>query len=94
MKYVDEKLKVIAESYCNYTGKNNQGHFLKELLFRNIIAGCTVIINGILRVKMLFVINMENFYMYGWHASLIASINGRICFIPVYMDMMHNAELL
>lgn len=94
MKYVDEKLKVIAESYRDYTGKNNQGHSLKELLFRNIIAGCTVMINDILRVEMLCVTSMDNIHMHDWWAALIASINGRICFIPepLMLYRQHSAN--
>ena len=67
---------------------------MKELLFRNIIAGCTVMINDILRVEMLCVTSMDNIYMHDWWAALIASINGRICFIPepLMLYRQHSAN--
>lgn len=78
---VNEKLELMETSFSKYN-KFKQDHNLKQLLVRNTVTGCTIIMNKKLASLMLIPTTFEETdYMHDYWAALVATTCGRIDYI-------------
>lgn len=76
LSVVDEKLNLIDNSYWKFQGLNVENKTINRLLVENNITGCTILINKILKDK---IVNIpKNAIMHDWWIGLIATIFGNI----------------
>jgi glycosyltransferase involved in cell wall biosynthesis len=79
LKVVDEKLKVISESFWEFQRLLPQKNQLENLIVQNNVTGCTVMINK--RLKDLSVPLPQQIIMHDWWISLVASAFGEVSYI-------------
>ena len=92
LKVVDEKLKIVADSFWKYQGLDPHYKALNYLLVQNNVTGCTVMINNAL--KNLVQIIPERAIMHDWWLALVASAFGVIEYIPkpTILYRQHQAQ--
>ena len=92
LKVVDEKLKVLADSFWKYQGLNPRYKDLNYLIVQNNVTGCTVMINQAL--KNLVKTIPERAIMHDWWLALVASAFGVIDYIPklTILYRQHQAQ--
>lgn len=90
LKVVDSKLNIIDSSFYNYMNIDISKDSLNRLLVRNVVTGCTLMIN-----KPLYklVLNMsEQAIVHDWWIALTARLFGQIIFIekPTLLYRQHD----
>lgn len=81
LEVVDSALKPISPSFMQYSKLCAERYALNQLLIQNIVTGCTVMINKLLRDMALEVKDIGNVLMHDWWLALIASAFGEIGYI-------------
>ncbi len=76
MVVVDDKLKVLANSYWCYQNIDPGKNSLSRLLLQNVVTGCTMMINSKLRQRATPI--PKEIIMHDWWLALIASAIGKI----------------
>ena len=95
LKVVDENLNIIAESLWSHHKINPQnGSLLKNLIYCNVVTGCTVMINR--KVKDFIFPIPEYVRTHDRWISLIAAKYGRIFFVPAatILYRQHSANVI
>jgi glycosyltransferase involved in cell wall biosynthesis len=81
LKVVDENFKIIAESLWSYHKIDpTEGGLFKNMLYRNIVTGCTVMINK--KAKEIVLPIPEYVQMHDWWVAMNTAKYGRIFHIP------------
>lgn len=82
LEVVDENLNVIAEKMSAYQGLDCTKLSINRALIQNVVTGCTMMMNRLLRDEMLKGLSQsESILMHDWWAYLIAARFGKVCFI-------------
>ena len=79
----DENLNVIGQSFYTYT-HIYRSNSLNDLLYHNVCAGCTILINRSLRELSLTRLSkkiVDKIHMHDWYLALLARCRGRLIFI-------------
>lgn len=89
---VDGELNVIAENMRNYQGLDCKKVCLNRALIQNVVTGCTMMTNRVLRDEMIKVTSYENILMHDWWATLVAVRFGKVAFIetPTILYRQHG----
>lgn len=78
---VDAQLDTIAEKMSDYQGLDCTNVRLNRALIQNVVTGCTMMINRVLRDELVKVTRYEGVLMHDWWATLVAVRFGKISFI-------------
>ncbi len=78
---VDSSLKIISDSFMNYTDRNPYRTEYTQLLVQNVAPGCTMIINKSLAELMPKYKNADKIQMHDWWAILLAATYGKVSFL-------------
>lgn len=91
---VDAHLNVIAETMRNYQGLDCENVRLNRALIQNVVTGCTMMVNRVLREELLKIKTYEDMLMHDWWATLVAVRFGKVAFIeePTILYRQHGAN--
>lgn len=94
LNVVDSKLEIIAPSYFEYENRNPNNLDIRSLLKKNVAAGCTIMINTVLRDFANKNQNLLSLAMHDWGIMLLAQIDGKIGFIdkPTILYRQHQSN--
>jgi len=81
LEVVDERLKVISESFANYSRLSPATADLGVLLCQNQVTGCACLINR--RLLELACPVPSEVLMHDWWLALLAAASGKVGFIPI-----------
>jgi glycosyltransferase involved in cell wall biosynthesis len=92
LSIVNTNLELIHPSYWQHQYLDPQRSALNHFLVRNLITGCTVIVNRAL--KNLAVPIPDTAYMHDWWLALVASAFGKISYLsePTILYRQHSAN--
>ncbi|MGA3512845.1 glycosyltransferase family 2 protein [Lactiplantibacillus plantarum] len=92
LKVVDKNLNTIADSYFSYEHRDPNKIELKNLLQKNIAAGCTMMINK--RMLKLAIQNVQllNLAMHDWGIMLLGCAEGSIGYVQSATIMYRQHE--
>ncbi|WP_457786539.1 glycosyltransferase family 2 protein [Geobacillus sp. Geo 8.1] len=90
LKVVDEKLRIIDQSFFKFQHLNPELQDLNSLLIQNNVTGCTVMINA--ELKKLSMPIPKEAIMHDWWVALVASSFGKIGYIntPTILYRQHS----
>ena len=91
LQVVDQVLKLVSNSFWNYHHLDpNAGDQLNRILIRNVITGCTMLINKALR-NLVLPIPVEA-VMYDWWVGLVAAALGQVSYLdaPMILYRQHD----
>lgn len=80
---VNAQLEVIAENMRDYQGLDCDNVRLNRALIQNVVTGCTMMINRVLRDEMVKIKQYEEVLMHDWWAILVAVRFGKAAFIEI-----------
>lgn len=92
LRYVDKNLRIIKNSYFEYTGKNPARNSVQNILKKNLFIGCTLAFNRKLRDIAINYRNINNIQMHDWWLGLIASVKGNMFFVNEQMVMYRQHD--
>lgn len=75
---VDEDLNIVSRSFQHFTGLDSSDTKLNQILARNVVTGCTAIVNkALIKIAMIF---PPNYYcvMHDWLLCLVAASFGQL----------------
>lgn len=78
LNVVDENLTNINDSFQQFSGIRGNRNTLNFLLCENVVTGCTMMFNNILRDQVLRLENIETIKMHDYWIALVASAIGEI----------------
>jgi len=78
---VDEELNIIAEKMSEYQGLDYKKLKFNRAMIQNVVTGCTMMVNRVLRDEMLKVRDYTDVLMHDWWALLIATRFGKAAFV-------------
>lgn len=78
LKITDENLNIISNSYFDYSGKNPNRLYYKQILIQNFVPGCAMLINRKAVDIALMYKDINNIFMHDWWTLLICSLFGKI----------------
>lgn len=89
---VDGELNVIAENMRDYQGLDCKNVCLNRALIQNVVTGCTMMVNRVLRDELTKIKNYKNVLMHDWWAILVAVRFGKVAFIetPTILYRQHG----
>lgn len=92
LKVVSESGALIAESFLRYQGLHPAKNKFRQLLFCNLVTGCTALINEPLATRSLPI--PEKAIMHDWWLALVASAFGRLVLIhqPLVEYRQHGSN--
>lgn len=93
---VDENLNNLHSSFYVYSSIDPQKNNLKDLLYNNVVVGCTVMINHSLQKIALAQNVTEKIIMHDWYLALLARCLGEIVFIgePLVYYRQHGKNVI
>jgi hypothetical protein len=94
LKVISESGKPVADSFMKYQGLVPERNAFGQLLFCNLVTGCTALINEALAAKSLPI--PDRAVMHDWWLALVAAAFGRLVFIeaPLVEYRQHPANAL
>lgn len=94
LRVVDESLNCIAEKMEYYQKLNYQDLSFKQLMVQAAVTGCTMMINQVLRNRMLLSSDHNDIIMHDWWASMIAAKFGKISCLnePLVLYRQHSGN--
>jgi len=94
LKVVSDSGELIAESFMHYQGLEPAKNQFGQILFCNLVTGCTALINDALAKKSLPI--PEKAIMHDWWLALVASAFGKLVFIDQQLVeyRQHSANTL
>ncbi len=78
---VDKELNIINKSYMDFSHRDPKKTGLRELLVRNVAAGCTMMINRSLRDLAITYTDENSIFMHDVWCLLIGSVLGDVAYI-------------
>ncbi len=81
LRVVDSRLEVLDPSFQHYSGLDGHCLALNQLLLKNVVTGCTVMINRALALLACRPEAVEAMRMHDWWLALLASAMGRAAFL-------------
>lgn len=81
LNVVDGELNIIAEKMSDYQGLDCVNLKFNRSLIQNVVTGCTMMINRLLRDEMNKIDDYENVLMHDWWALLVATRFGKVGFV-------------
>lgn len=89
---VDGELNVIAENMRDYQGLDCENVRLNRALIQNVVTGCTMMVNRVLRNELAKVTDCTDVLMHDWWATLVAVRFGKVSFIelPTILYRQHG----
>lgn len=81
LNVVDGELHVIAERMSDYQGLDCANLKFNRALIQNVVTGCTMMVNRVLRDEMNKIEDYENVLMHDWWALLVATRFGKVGFV-------------
>ena len=89
---VDGELNVIAENMRDYQGLDCKNVRLNRALIQNVVTGCTMMVNRVLRDEMTKITEYTDVLMHDWWATLVAVRFGKVSFIeqPTILYRQHG----
>lgn len=81
LSVVDGALNVIAERMSDYQGLDCKTLGFHRALIQNVVTGCTMMANRVLRDEMNKIEDYENVLMHDWWALLVATRFGKVGFV-------------
>ena len=79
---VDSELKILATSLMKLQQQNSNGTDYRNIIFQNIVSGCTMEINGALAALAGKCNEITNAIMHDWWLAIVATKFGRIAYLP------------
>lgn len=92
LRVVDAQLNVIAENMRDYQGLDCTNVRLNRALIQNVVTGCTMMVNRVLRDEMIKIKEYEDVLMHDWWATLVAVRFGKVAFVeePTILYRQHG----
>jgi len=89
---VDGELNVIAENMRDYQGLDCKNVRLNRVLIQNVVTGCTMMVNHVLRDELTKITEYTDVLMHDWWATLVAVRFGKVSFIeqPTILYRQHG----
>lgn len=89
---VDGELNVIAENMRDYQGLDCKNVRLNRALIQNVVTGCTMMVNRVLRDELTKITEYGDVLMHDWWATLVAVRFGKVAFIetPTILYRQHG----
>ena len=89
---VDGELNVIAENMRDYQGLDCKNVRLNRALIQNVVTGCTMMVNRVLRDELTKITEYTDVLMHDWWATLVAERFGKVSFIeqPTILYRQHG----
>lgn len=81
LNVVDGELNIISEKMSIYQGLDCTNLKLNRALIQNVVTGCTMMVNGVLRDEMMKAQDYTDVLMHDWWALLIATRFGKVAFV-------------
>lgn len=80
---VDQHMRTLSKSYYTYMNINPHRTAISQLLVQNVVTGCTMMINGLLRDLAIksTLIDQSRIVMHDWWLALLASVYGELVYI-------------
>lgn len=81
LKVVDNDLNVISEKMSTYQGLDCVNLKFNRAIIQNVVTGCTMMVNRVLRDEMTKITDYTDVLMHDWWAMLIATRFGKAAFV-------------
>jgi len=81
LRVVDGELNTIAERMSDYQGLDCKKLNFNRALIQNVVTGCTMMVNRVLRDEMNKIEDYDNVLMHDWWALLVATRFGKVAFV-------------
>ncbi len=81
LQVVDSDLNVIADKMSDYQGLDCVNVKFNRALIQNVVTGCTMMVNRVLRDELEKIEDYTNVLMHDWWATLIATRFGKVAFV-------------
>lgn len=81
LKVVDESLNIISDKMSQYQGLDCNKLSLNRALIQNVVTGCTMMVNRVLRDELMKVTDYTDVLMHDWWAMLVATRFGKVSFV-------------
>ena len=96
LRVVDGELNTIADTMSEYQSLDCHKRTINQFILQNSVTGCTMMVNRVLRDKMLRITNIDNTIMHDWWAALVAAQFGKTAFIdePTILYRQHGDNSL
>ena len=96
LEVIDSFKNIIHSSFYQYMNLDPRKNSLKEVLFKNVCWGCTIMINKALWNEAKAIIPSKAFEIHDWPCACIASAEGRISYIdePLVQYRQHTANVV
>ena len=78
---VDGDLQVIAEKMSDYQGLDCKKVTFNRALIQNVVTGCTMMVNRVLRDELSKIEDFDGVLMHDWWATLVATRFGKVAYI-------------
>ena len=94
LRVVDAQLNLIAEKMREYQGLDCTNVRLNRAIIQNVVTGCTMMVNRVLRDEMIKIKEYEDVLMHDWWATLVAVRFGKIAFVeePTILYRQHGSN--
>ena len=96
LRVVDGELNTIADTMSEYQSLDCHKRTINQFILQNSVTGCTMMVNRVLRDKMLHITDIDNTIMHDWWAALVAAQFGKTAFIdePTILYRQHGDNSL
>ncbi len=81
LQVVDGELNVIADKMSVYQGLDCVNVTFNRALIQNVVTGCTMMVNRVLRDELEKIEDYANVLMHDWWATLVATRFGKVAFV-------------
>ena len=78
---VDGELNILAEKMSDYQGLDCVNLKFNRALIQNVVTGCTMMVNQVLRDELTRIEDYESVLMHDWWALLVATRFGKVGFV-------------
>lgn len=78
---VDGNLQVIAEKMSEYQGLDCKKVNFNRALIQNVVTGCTMMVNRVLRDELSKIEDFDGVLMHDWWATLVATRFGKVAYL-------------
>lgn len=92
LSVVDGDLNIIAEKMSDYQGLDCVKLKFNRALIQNVVTGCTMMVNRVLRDELTKIEDYESVLMHDWWALLVATRFGKVGFVesPTILYRQHG----
>ena len=89
---VDGDLNVIAKQMSRYQNLECRNTSLSKMLMQNVVTGCTMMMNKVLRDLSIRYTNVDNIIMHDWWVAIIAEQFGKTAYLdePMILYRQHG----